>query len=74
MDKELKVLSDLKAEKATDEAELRNRQNKVEELKAKESQIKDEISKLNTDLGALETLLDHLENADVIFEKSKRSI
>ena len=71
LDKELKVLSDLKAAKATDEAELRNRQNKVEELKAKESQIKDEISKLNTHLGALETLLDHLENADVYLKKAK---
>ncbi len=38
--KNLKFFSDLKAEKAKDEAELRNRQNKVEELKAKESQIK----------------------------------
>ena len=71
LDKELKVLSDLKAEKATDEAELRNRQNKVEELKAKESQIKDEISKLNTHLGALETLLDRLENADTYLKKAK---
>ena len=71
LDKELKVLSDLKAEKATDEAELRNRQNKVEELKAKESQIKDEISKLNTHLGALETLLDRLENADAYLMKAK---
>ena len=71
LDKELKVLSDLKAKKATDEAELRNRQNKVEELKAKESQIKDEISKLNTHLGALETLLDHLENADAYLMKAK---
>ena len=73
LDKELKVLSDLKAAKATDEAELRNRQNKVEELKAKESQIKDEISKLNTHLGALETLLDHLENADVYLKKAKEA-
>ena len=73
LDKELKVLSDLKAKKATDEAELRNRQNKVEELKAKESQIKDEISKLNTHLGALETLLDHLENADVYLKKAKEA-
>ncbi len=71
MDKELKVLSDLKAEKATDEAELRNRQNKVEELKAKESQIKNEISKLKTNLVALETLLDHLENADAYLKKAK---
>ena len=71
LDKELKVLSDLKAEKATDEAELRNRQNKVEELKVKESQIKDEISKLKTHLVALETLLDHLENADAYLMKAK---
>lgn len=73
LDKELKVLSDLKVEKSKDEAELRNRQNKVEGLKAKESQIKDEISKLNTDLGALETLLDHLENADVYLKKAKEA-
>ena len=71
LDKELKVLSDLKAKKATDEAELRNRQNKVEELKAKESQIKNEISKLKTNLVALETLLDHLENADAYLMKAK---
>jgi len=71
LDKELKVLSDLKAEKATDEAELRNRQNKVEELKVKESQIKYEISKLKTHLVALETLLDHLENADAYLMKAK---
>ncbi|MFS9233184.1 SEC10/PgrA surface exclusion domain-containing protein [Streptococcus parasanguinis] len=71
LDKELKVLSDLKAEKAKDEAELRNRQNKVEELKAKESQIKDEISKFKTNLVALETLLDHLENADAYLKKAK---
>lgn len=71
LDKELKVLSDLKAEKATDEAELRNRQNKVEELKAKESQIKNEISKFKTNLLALETLLDHLENADAYLMKAK---
>ena len=71
LDKELKVLSDLKAKKATDEAELRNRQNKVEELKVKESQIKDEISKLKTHLVALETLLDHLENADAYLMKAK---
>lgn len=73
LDKELKVLSDLKAEKAKDEAELRNRQNKVEELKAKESQIKDEISKFKTDLVALETLLDHLENADAYLKKAKEA-
>ena len=71
LDKELKVLLDLKAEKAKDEAELRNRQNKVEELKAKESQIKDEISKFKTNLVALETLLDHLENADAYLKKAK---
>ncbi|WP_257000804.1 SEC10/PgrA surface exclusion domain-containing protein [Streptococcus cristatus] len=73
LDKELKVLSDLKAEKAKDEAELRNRQNIVEELKAKESQIKDEISKLKTHLVALETLLDRLENADVYLKKAKEA-
>lgn len=73
LDKELKVLSDLKAEKAKDEAELSNRQNKVEELKAKESQIKDEISKFKTNLVALETLLDHLENADVYLKKAKEA-
>ena len=73
LDKELKVLSDLKAVKATDEAELRNRQNKVEELKAKESQIKNEISKVKTNLVALETLLDHLENADVYLKKAKEA-
>lgn len=73
LDKELKVLSDLKAKKATDEAELRNRQNKVEELKAKESQIKNEISKLKTHLVALETLLDHLENADAYLKKAKEA-
>ena len=73
LDKELKVLSDLKAKKATDEAELRNRQNKVEELKAKESQIKNEISKLKTNLVALETLLDHLENADAYLKKAKEA-
>ena len=71
LDKELKVLSDLKAEKATDEAELRNCQNKVEELKAKENQIKDEISKLKTNLVTLETLLDRLENADAYLMKAK---
>lgn len=71
LDKELKVLSDLKAEKAKNEAELRNRQNKVEELKAKESQIKDAISKLKTNLVALETLLDRLENADTYLMKAK---
>lgn len=73
LDKELKVLSDMKAVKATDEAELRNRQNKVEELKAKESQIKNEISKLKTNLVALETLLDHLENADAYLKKAKEA-
>ena len=73
LDKELKVLSNLKAEKAKDEAELRNRQNIVEELKAKESQIKDEISKLKTHLVALETLLDRLENADVYLKKAKEA-
>ncbi|MDU6947169.1 MAG: SEC10/PgrA surface exclusion domain-containing protein, partial [Streptococcus parasanguinis] len=73
LDKEIKVLSDLKAEKAKDEAELRNRQNKVEELKAKESQIKDEISKFKTNLVALETLLDHLENADAYLKKAKEA-
>lgn len=73
LDKELKVLSDLKAEKATDEVELRNRQNKVEELKAKESHIKDAISKLKTNLVALETLLDHLENADAYLKKAKEA-
>ena len=73
LDKELKVLSDLKAEKATDEAELRNRENKVEELKAKEKQIKDEISKFKTHLVALETLLDHLENADAYLKKAKEA-
>ena len=73
LDKELKVLSDLKAEKAKNEAELRNRQNKVEELKAKESQIKDEISKFKTNLVALETLLDHLENADAYLKKAKEA-
>lgn len=73
LDKELKVLSDLKAEKAKDEAELRNRQNIVEELKAKESQIKDEISKFKTNLVALETLLDHLENADAYLKKAKEA-
>ena len=73
LDKELKVLLDLKAEKAKDEAELRNRQNKVEELKAKESQIKDEISKFKTNLVALETLLDHLENADTYLKKAKEA-
>ena len=73
LDKELKVLSDLKAKKATDEAELRNRQNKVEELKVKESQIKYEISKLKTHLVALETLLDHLENADTYLKKAKEA-
>ena len=71
LDKELKVLSELKAEKAKDEAELRNRQNKVEELKAKESQIKDAMSKLKTNLVALETLLDHFENADAYLKKAK---
>ena len=71
LDKELKVLSELKAEKATDEAELRNRQNKVEELKAKESQIKYAMSKLKTNLVALETLLDHFENADAYLKKAK---
>ncbi|MEZ7568327.1 MULTISPECIES: SEC10/PgrA surface exclusion domain-containing protein [unclassified Streptococcus] len=71
LDKELKVLSELKAEKARDEAELRNRQNKVEELKAKESQIKDAMSKLKTNLVALETLLDHFENADAYLKKAK---
>lgn len=71
LDKELNVLSDLKAEKAKDEAELRNRQNKVEELKAKENQIKDEISKLKTNLVTLETLLDRLENADAYLKKAK---
>ena len=73
LDKELKVLSDMKAVKATDEAELRNRQNKVEELKDKESQIKNEISKLKTNLVALETLLDHLENADAYLKKAKEA-
>ena len=73
LDKELKVLSDLKAKKATDEAELRNRQNKVEELKVKESQIKDEISKFKANLVALETLLDHLENADAYLMKAKEA-
>lgn len=73
LDKEFKVLLDLKAEKAKDEAELRNRQNKVEELKVKESQIKDEISKLKTHLVALETLLDHLENADAYLKKAKEA-
>lgn len=73
LDKELKGLSNLKAEKATDEAELRNRQNKVEELKAKENQIKDEISKFKTHLVALETLLDHLENTDVYLKKAKEA-
>ena len=73
LDKELKVLSDLKAVKATDEAELRNRQNKVEELKAKESQIKNEISKVKTNLVALETLLDRLENADAYLKKAKEA-
>lgn len=73
LDKELKVLSDLKAEKAKDEAELRNRQNKVEELKAKENQIKDEISKLKTHLVALEILLDRLENADAYLKKAKEA-
>lgn len=73
LDKELKVLSDLKVEKSKDEAELRNRQNKVEGLKAKESQIKDEISKLKTNLVSLETLLDHLENADAYLKKAKEA-
>lgn len=73
LDKELKVLLDLKAEKAKDEAELRNRQNKVEELKAKESQIKNEISKLKTNLVALEILLDRLENADTYLKKAKEA-
>lgn len=73
LDKELNVLSDLKAEKAKDEAELRNHQNKVEELKAKENQIKDEISKLKTNLVTLETLLDRLENADAYLKKAKEA-
>ena len=73
LDKELKVFLDLKAEKAKDEAELRNRQNIVEELKAKENQIKDEISKLKTNLVALETLLDRLENADAYLKKAKEA-
>ena len=73
LDKELKVLLDLKAEKAKNEAELRNRQNKAEELKAKESQIKNEISKLKTNLVALETLLDRLENADAYLKKAKEA-
>lgn len=73
LDKEFKILSVLKAEKAKDEAELRNRQNKVEELKVKESQIKDEISKLKTHLVALETLLDHIENADTYLKKAKEA-
>ena len=73
LDKELKVLSDLKAEKAKDEAELKNRQNIVEELKAKENHIKDEISKLKTNLVSLETLLDRLENADTYLKKAKEA-
>ena len=73
LDKELKVLSDLKAEKAKDEAELKNRQNIVEELKAKENHIKDEISKLKTNLVSLETLLDRLENADAYLKKAKEA-
>ena len=42
----------------------------AEELKVKESQIKYEISKLKTHLVALETLLDHLENADAYLMKT----